>query len=312
MLRTILAAALLALNSAAAASDLRIALVSARSVFYVPVWLAHQKGYLKEEGIDATIQFVASAEKVNEELRSGRAHISISAPESVIVDAYRGGTLRIVAGNAERLPHFIIARPNIKTLEQLRGARFGVLSLNEGTTHLVRELARQVGLMPGEYQVLAVGGAPARWKLLQEGRIDVGLQPFPQSYEAEQAGFSNLGPISKFIPDYLFTSVNVDARWASRNRDTTMAFLRALKRGHVQMAMNQREAVAVAAKELGTTPEFAQRALADTVSLNILSEDLSVSERALAATFESVRSIGLLPAEASFDPTRIVDRSYLK
>jgi ABC-type nitrate/sulfonate/bicarbonate transport system substrate-binding protein len=312
MLRAILAAALLALASAAPASDLRIALVSARSVFYVPVWLAHQKGFLKEEGIDATIVPVSSAQKINEELRSGRAHVSISSPESVIVDAYRGGTLRIIAGNAERLPHFIIARPHIKTLQGLRGARFGVMTLNEGTTQLVHQLARQVGLMPTDYQVLPVGGPPTRWKLLQEGKIDAALQPIPQSYEAQESGFSNLGPISRFIPEYLFTSVNVDARWASRNRETASAFLRALKRGQMQMGMNPREAAAVVARELNTTAEFAERALQDMVALKILSEDLSVSEPALAATFESVKSVGLLPPESSFDPTRMVDSSYVK
>jgi ABC-type nitrate/sulfonate/bicarbonate transport system substrate-binding protein len=111
----------------AAAAEMRVALVS-RTVFYVPLWIAHQKGFFKQEGIDTTLE--------------------------------------------------------------------------------IYQLARQVGLKPGEYEVVAVGGAPTRWKLLQEGRIDAGLQPFPLSYEAEAAGFTNLGPISRFVPDYLFTSVH--------------------------------------------------------------------------------------------------------
>ena len=70
-----------------------------------------------------------------------------------------------------------------------------MLSLNEGTTYLVHRLAGAIGLKPGDYEVIAVGGAPTRWKLLQEGKIDAGLQPFPLSYEAEAAGFTNFGPI---------------------------------------------------------------------------------------------------------------------
>ena len=187
-----------------------------------------------------------------------------------------------------------------------------MLSLQEGTTYLVHQLAQQVGLKPGEYEVLAVGGAPTRWKLLREGKIDVGLQPFPLSYEAEAAGFTNLGPIADFVRDYLFTTVNADTSWASRNRDTVRAFLRALKRGHIAVAQNPGDAVAVASKELNTTPALAERALADTARLRILTSDLSVSTPALQGIFQTLKSVGLLPADAKFDPARVVDSSYLQ
>jgi hypothetical protein len=99
----------------------------------------------------------------------------------------------IIAANAERLPHFIIAKPHIRPSSNCAARAFGVLSLNEGTTYLVHRLAGAIGLKPGEYEVMAVGGAPTRWRLLQEGKIDAALQPFPLSYEAEAAGFTNFG-----------------------------------------------------------------------------------------------------------------------
>jgi ABC-type nitrate/sulfonate/bicarbonate transport system substrate-binding protein len=288
-----------------------VALVS-RTVFNMPLWMAQHKGYLKAENIDATLEILNNAETINADLRSGRAQVALATPESVVLDAYAGGSLRIIGGNAERLPHFIITQPRIRTLQELKGARFGVLSLQEGTTYLVHELARQVGLKPSEYEVLAVGGAPTRWKLLQAGKIDAGLQPFPLSYEAEAAGFNNLGPIAKFVRDYLFTSINVDRSWSEANRETARAFMRALKRGQASIAAEPLEAVAVAAKELNTAPALAQRALEDTAKLQILSQDLSVSEPALAGVFQTLQAAGLLPAEAKFDIQRVVDSSYLK
>ena len=301
---------LLVLAGPAFAGDLRVAIVS-RTVFYVPLWLAQDKGYLKDEGIIATIEIFDNAEKIMEELRSGRSQVAVSTPESVVVDAYRGGSLRIIAANAERLPHFIIAKPQIRTLGELRGARFGVLSLNEGTTYLVHRLAGAIGLKPGEYEVVAVGGAPTRWRLLQEGKIDAGLQPFPLSYEAEAAGFTNFGPISRYMSDYLFTSVNLDSNWARQNRPLVQGFLRALKRGQEDMAAHPRDAAAVAARELKTAPALAERALADTAKLKILSPDLSVSDAALGSTFETVLGVGLLPAGSVYERARMVDSSYL-
>jgi len=46
------------------------------------------------------------------------------------------------------------------------------------------------------------------------GKIDAGLQPFPLSYESEDAGFSNLGRIATYVPDYEFTAVFLDPAWA--------------------------------------------------------------------------------------------------
>lgn len=310
LLRLASSTLLLVFAGTAVAADLRVAIVS-RTVFYVPLWLAQDKGYLKDEGINATVEIFDNAEKIMQDLRSGRSQIAITTPESVVVDAYRGGSLRIIAANAERLPHFIIAKPQIKTLGELRGARFGVLSLNEGTTYLVHRLASAIGLKPGEYEVMAVGGAPTRWRLLQEGKIDAGLQPFPLSYEADAAGFTNFGPISRYVSDYLFTAVGVDTKWAQQNRPLVQGFLRALRRGQDEMGARPGDAAVVAARELRTAPALAERALADTARLKILSPDLSVSDAALRSTFDTVLGVGLLPAGSLYERARMVDSSYL-
>jgi NitT/TauT family transport system substrate-binding protein len=290
----------------AGAEPLRIAIVS-RTVFYVPLWIAQQQRH-----VDATIVVYNNAEKINEDLRSGRVNIAVGTPEAVMIDAYKGGSLRIIGGNAERLPHFIIARPHIKQWAEMRGAKVGVLSLNEGTTYLVHRMMSANGFKPAEYEVVAVGGAPARWKLLQDGKIDAGLQPFPLSYQAEAAGFTNFGPITQYVQNYLFTTVNVDTQWAARNEAAILAFLRGLRRGLETMNKDRATAVATAAKELNTTPALAERALDDTAKLRILSQDLSVSEPALKGTFDTLVGVGLLPKDARFEPGRMVDDRYLK
>lgn len=293
------------------AAPLRIAIVS-RTVFYVPLWLAKSDGNFEAQGIDPIIEVYNNAEKIKADLKSGRVQIAISTPDGVIVDAYHGGSLRLIAGNASKLPHFIIAKPAIKSLSQLRGARFGVLSLKEGTTYLVQNLAKIAGLKPGEYTIEAVGGAPTRWRLLKAGKIDVGLQPFPLSYEADAAGFSNLGPISKYIPNYQFTSINADLVWAEKNRKTVVAFLRALQQGQRTMEQNPKRAAAVAAKELKTSVELSMRALQDTARLHILTDDLSLSKPGLAYVFNMVRSAKLIPQDAQFAMDKVVDESFLR
>lgn len=222
------------------AAHIKVAIVS-RTVFFMPLWVADQKGFLKQEGIDVTIEVVNNAEKINEQVQAGIAQVAISSSEALLIDAQKGGSFRMVASVAQKPPHFIVAKPSIKTLADLRGARFGVLSLHEGTTFLVDDLAKAAGLNKGDYTIDAVGGAPTRWKLLQEGKIDAGLQPFPLSYQSDAAGFTNLGPIAAYVPDYEFTVVFADAKWATANRTTLSGFLRAMVKAQSYMRSHPAE-----------------------------------------------------------------------
>jgi NitT/TauT family transport system substrate-binding protein len=101
MKRIILAALalLLAPLAARAETPLRIAVVS-RTIFYLPAWTAQKQGFFKQEGIDAKIEIYNAADRILVDLRAGTHQIGITSIENVIAEAYKGGPLRIVAGDA--------------------------------------------------------------------------------------------------------------------------------------------------------------------------------------------------------------------
>jgi ABC-type nitrate/sulfonate/bicarbonate transport system substrate-binding protein len=298
-----------AARPALAADIIHVANVS-RTLFSLPLWIAQRRGFMKDEGIEATSHILDNAEKINAALRSGAMQISMGTPEAVVIDGYQGGTLRIIAGNTGKLPHFIITKPEIKTLVQLRGANIGILSEKEGSTYVVQDIARAIGLTPADYKMTVVGGAPTRWRLLKEGKIDAGLQPFPLSYEAEAAGFNNLGSVIPFVPDWQFTTVNADLKWAEQNRDLVARFLRALQRGRDFMNTDRDETAKIAAVELRTTVELAARALGDTEKLGILDPQLAINERGMIRVFETLQKSGEIAADQTFDLKRFTDLSF--
>ena len=289
---------------------IKVALVS-RTVFYAPVWTAERKGYFKDEGLDIEFEIYDNAEKINEAMRAGDKQIAIASVEALVIDAFKGGKFRIVASVVQRPPHFIIAQPGIKSLQDLRGKRFGVLSLHEGTTFFVQDLEKSLGMQRGDIVIDAVGGAPTRWRLLREGKIDAGLQPFPLSYESEDAGFSNLGPIAKVVPDYEFTAVFLDPAWGEANRPAVMGFLRALRRGQTAMATHPDDTAAVLVKELNTTPAYARRAVDDALRLKLMPDGLAASEAGMRRVFTTLQRAGLVPEGEVFDMARFVDDRYL-
>ena len=306
------AAAVVLMTPAIAQSQttLRVPVVS-RTVFYLPAWTAEKQGFFKDEGLDVKIEVYDGSEKIFHDLRAGTHQIAIASIESVIAEAYKGGTLRIVAGIAKRPPHFIIAQPEIKTLADLKGKTIGVVSMHEGTTFFVADIAKAGGFALGDVKVEAVGGSPTRARLLKERKIDMGLQPYPLSYEAEAQGFTNLGAMAKLVPDYQFVSVMVDENWASKNRRVLAGFLKALRRGTEYMFAHPDELAELGAKELRTSPAFARRALEDTLSMDIMARDLSLADASLRRVFSIMQQAGVLGRDLPFEPAKFVDESYL-
>jgi NitT/TauT family transport system substrate-binding protein len=308
----LLAALVLLLAPLAAHADtpMRIAVVS-RTIFYLPAWTAEKQGFFKEAGIESKIDVYDAADRILVDLRAGSHQIGITSIENVIAESYKGSTLRVVAGSAQRPPHFIIAQPEIRSLADLKGKLIGVVSMQEGTTFFVKDIATKGGFDLADVRVQAVGGSPTRARLLNERKIDAGLQPYPLSYEAEAAGFTNLGPIADLVPDYQFTSVVVDETWARANRPVLVGFLRALRRGTEYMFAHPDESAELAARELRTTAAYARRAVEDTARMDVLSRNLAITDRSLLRVFDSVKSAGLVPADAAYDRAKFVDESYL-
>ncbi len=295
---------------ASAETALKIGVVS-RTIFYLPAWTAEQQGFFKAEGIAPKIEVYNDAHKIFTDLKAGNIQIGISSIETVVDDGYKGGTLRLIAGTAQRPPHFIIAQPEIKSFADLKGKTIGVVSMHEGTTFFIKDIAKAGGFTLADVKVEAVGGSPARARLLKARKIDAGLQPYPLSYEAEADGFTNLGPIIKFVPDYQFTSVMVDNKWAQPNKPVVLALLRALRKGTDYMFAHPDESAALGAKELRTTPANAKRALEDTARMDVLARDLSLTDLSLKRVFETMQEAGLMGRNVAYDRAKIVDDSYL-
>jgi len=281
--------------------------IYSRTIFFLPLWIADKEGFLKDEGLSVNFHDGATQDQVAAQLKSGALGVNILGPETAYADP--SGALRIVAGNAGKLPHFLITVPRIKTLAGLRGANFGVISADEGTTHVIPQIAKAAGLTAGDYTMTAVGSAPTRWKLLKAGTIDAGLQPFPLSYEAEDAGFTNLGWTGTWEPEWQFTAVIVNDAWAKANRATVAGLLRAMKRGTAFMASHPEESAQIAVTELNTTPAYARRAIADALRLHVMDASLAVNDAGMRRVFEVSPKA---PGVTAYDPARYVDSSYLK
>jgi NitT/TauT family transport system substrate-binding protein len=183
------AVTLLALCEPAFAADkIRIS-ISSLDVAFLTGGVAYKRGFLKEEGFDA-------------ELIRMNANVSITALAtgdidytmifgSVVRAAVRGLPMKVVASFMDSSTHTLIARPEYKSVKDLRGRTLGVSSFGATADVAARMMFQKSGIDPEkEIKIIALGSDRARFSALKEGIVDVAVISPPADVEGKKMGFN--------------------------------------------------------------------------------------------------------------------------
>lgn len=280
--------------------------------FNMPLWVAQERGFLADENLDVSLEIFGNASQIPL-LVDGTYRVVIGSPELAIQNAAEGGPLRIVAGNAGKLVHSLIARAPFTRIEDLRGATIGILNQKEGTFFALRTMLAAHGLnFPGDYAVKETGGVPPRHKALRAGEIDAGLQSVPWNTVAEDAGMNDLGEAADYVPDWQFVSLNANREWAAANRALLVRFLRALLRGTEWLYANRAAASEFAARRLPAPLHHAERAWDYFTGTGALTRDMAVNDKELSHVIATLKEAGLLRQDAPEEPEHYVAGEYLR
>jgi ABC-type nitrate/sulfonate/bicarbonate transport system substrate-binding protein len=289
-----------------------ISMVAPAFPFY-PVWVAEERGFFERHGIASDIKTTGATDKVTTSLLDGSAQIGMVTPEGVIGDAAQGGRLRLIAGNANKAPLSLIGLKSIARIEDLKGKRIGTSSLKEGTAILVQRMLEAHGLQyPGDYEFAVVGAHPQRWDHLQQGTIEAGLQLIPYDYIAEEAGFTNLGEASEYVPNYAFTAIALNLDWGESNRDLAVRSLRAMREAVQWTEDNLDEAAAILGRRAHSNDAHSRRALRAMSERDVSPPDLTINRTAIETVFENMHRFGLIERTVPLSYAACVDESFLK
>ena len=165
---------------------------------------------------------------------------------------------------------------------------------------------------PDDYALEIVGTHPRRWELLQEGAIDAGLQLTPYDQIAIEAGFSDLGDPSDLFPEFAFSVLTADARWAAANDQLTVTILKALLDAMGWVHDDLAGAADVLAEETGTERRLAEASMRALIEGNAMPRHLEPSKPGLELVLQIMHDNGGLPGSAPTDADFYLDTTYLE
>jgi NitT/TauT family transport system substrate-binding protein len=279
--------------------------------FNLPLWAAKRQGIFEAEGLDVELEVFETIDEVYERLRDGHTQFSRGTTEHVVIDREQGGDQEVVGGNLNKLAFSLIGAKHVQTIADLRGRTIGVSSIEAGSSSLVMEILAAHGLeYPRDYALSACGPIMARWEKLQSGEIDAGLQGVPLNHIALDAGYSDLGDMRRLFPDFQFSSLNVDGRWARENHATAVAFLRAWIRAHRWVFANKAASSELAHAESGVELGYADRAWDEYVGGLIFPADGAISVPAVQKLMDVSALIRALPNRGAMRAETYINTSY--
>ncbi|MSP36904.1 MAG: ABC transporter substrate-binding protein [Deltaproteobacteria bacterium] len=96
------------------------------------MWVGIERGTFRKYGLDVRLVQLRNGSLSMATLSSGQVQYNYGSPANALSAAAGGMRLQCVASPVQKIPRELIARKEIRTLEELRGKTFGVQSIGGG------------------------------------------------------------------------------------------------------------------------------------------------------------------------------------
>jgi len=275
--------------------------------------IARAQGFYRKYGLDPEIILVRSSATATAGLAAGNIQFGFIGGSALLNAAAEGLPLSMLASFDAQLTYDIIARPEIKNVNDLKGKKFGVGSLG-GTPWMAAKLAFEyLGLdeKRDRIQVIAMANQTSRYHALDQGSIDAAILQGNFSRALIGKGFSMIADLERAKIPFVGAGVVVSSRFLRENQATIENFLRALldSQSFINRSENKPAVLKIMATHL---KEKNPAALED--GFQVLSANMSRKPFSSVAGLNNIKRMLALsnPKAGNVKPEKLTDDSLLR
>jgi NitT/TauT family transport system substrate-binding protein len=174
----------------------------AKSLNYLPITMGRDKGIFQGEGIDLQMILVASTIQVAA-LTTGDIDFS-GAQSQVMAGAARGLPVKVVGFLTIKPSFWLMAKPEIKSMAELKGKIIGITAIGSSTDTLARFLLTKNGLTPDrDVALIGTGTTSNILTAMKAGTVDAGVLSPPFNAMAKQMGYRTMAYFGDYVEQSL-------------------------------------------------------------------------------------------------------------
>ena len=195
-----------------------------------PMWVGIQRGTFKKYGLDVRMVQLRNGSLSMATLATGQVQYNYGSPANALSAAAGGMKIQCVGSPVHRIPRELIARKEIRTLEELRGKTFGVQSIGGGFWLQTMIALDGLGIDPEKYdlKMRVLGDTATVTQALGTGGVDATVIPYSFSEAAKRAGANVLADIGKLNIPYQGTTISFLRESPANSPDVISRLLKGL------------------------------------------------------------------------------------
>ena len=271
-------------SSSLAADKVRIS-VSSLDVAFLTAGVALKRGFFQEEGFETEVIRMGASVSVPALANGDIDYTFIFG--SVVRGALRGLPLKVVASFLDSSTHTLIARPEWKSVKDLRRRTLGVSSFGATADLAARMMIKHFGIDPEkEMKIIALGSDRARFAALKEGLVDVVVISPPADSEGKKIGFNVLARAYELF-SFPFVGLGVSSKKMKERPDEVKRMIKAGIKANRYIRQNREGSVQVLVDWGRTDKEGA--AVSYDSTAKVFNADGSIPEDGLRTVIEQAK-----------------------
>jgi len=273
---------------------------------FVPLPLGEKRGFFKEEGIQG--EFIRIRPAI-----SSAAMISGELDYDTVLGngigaAIRGLPVKVVACYLPATPIALIARPEFKSIPELKGKAIGLNTFGGTLESIARLMVKHSGLDPDkDVKFLATGTVDSRFASMKQGLTAATLGSPPLDFLGRRLGFVVLARAQELF-NFPASGLVASVRKIKEAPDEIKRVIKAGIKANRYIHQNRDGTIQVMMEWLKINKEIAT-ATYDSVA-NAFNQDGSLPEKGLRLAIDEAKRIGKVDRDVAF--SEVADLSILR
>jgi NitT/TauT family transport system substrate-binding protein len=219
------------------------------SVSTAPWWVAADAGYFREQGLDTELLHVEPGVTLLAALQNNELDVTGGGGPSIVFGALQGLDMVLIGSVMNTLDSNVMVRPEIRTVDDLRGKTIGVSRLKAISDVGARLAFKQVGLQPDvDIFTRGTGGNAETLAAMEQGIVDGASFGIGMALEAQKRGYREMFNLGTMGIPFLQGAVSATRRVTNERPELAERSLRALAQAMSRLRTDRELAIDVVGK----------------------------------------------------------------
>ncbi|HEX9143123.1 MAG TPA: ABC transporter substrate-binding protein [Candidatus Binatia bacterium] len=199
---------------------------------HAPIWAAYHENTFKKYGLDVEYLAIESGSTAMQTLLANEIQVLFSTGALALASNLQGADVTIVAGGTNFLPYKLVARPEVRTADDLKGKSVAISRFGSSSELGMQIALEKLGLSFKQVTVIQAGGNTNRLAALKGRAVEAALISEPHATLAIKAlGMKSLADLGDIGTPFPLNCFMVRRGYLNANRDNVVNFVKAVIEG---------------------------------------------------------------------------------